>query len=82
MSEINAVVVCNCAHVSPTMPTCRNEHLYDCPVAEVQRDAAIARIASAAEQDRRAGSPWDTATLKARLLSAMRPPEPEGRIDA
>lgn len=28
-----AGIVCNCAHVAPTMPTCRSEHLPDCPIA-------------------------------------------------
>lgn len=33
MTEIR----CNCSHVPPTMPTARSEHLYDCPVATLQR---------------------------------------------
>lgn len=31
MSEVR----CDCADVPPTMPTCRDEHLIDCPVAVV-----------------------------------------------
>lgn len=26
-------IVCNCASVPPTMPTCRDYHLPDCPIA-------------------------------------------------
>lgn len=28
-------IECNCAHVPPTMPTCRDTHLLTCPVAQV-----------------------------------------------
>ena len=26
-------IVCNCASIPPTMPTCRDYHLPDCPIA-------------------------------------------------
>lgn len=31
-------VCCNCAHVSPTMPTCRDWHLPTCPFFLLQRE--------------------------------------------
>ena len=43
---------CNCAHIPPTMPTCRMEHLIDCPAriaAELaDKDAMSRGVAEAA----------------------------------
>lgn len=40
MPQDGPYVKCDCAHVPPTMPTARSEHLYDCPVAAYRRLAA------------------------------------------
>lgn len=33
METTTPALVCNCAAKSPTMPTCRDKHLADCPAA-------------------------------------------------
>jgi hypothetical protein len=53
-------VVCNCAHIPPTMPTCRSEHLIDCPVAVVLALADTERMSAAHEEIGRLTRAGDT----------------------
>lgn len=43
-------VICNCSLIPPTMPTCRTEHLVDCPVAVVMALADTERMTAMSDE--------------------------------
>lgn len=43
-------IVCDCADVPPTMPTCRSEHLIDCPVRVAAAVANTEMMVRASEE--------------------------------
>lgn len=45
-------IVCNCADIPPTMPTCRDEHLTTCPVFGASRIAALEAKVAAMEREK------------------------------
>jgi hypothetical protein len=53
-------VECNCADIPPTMPTCRTEHLVDCPVAVVAALHDTERMRAAHEEAGRLMRAGDT----------------------
>jgi hypothetical protein len=76
MDEVNrAPVICDCAEVSPTMPTCRDRHLWDCPVAFRLRYEAMLAAGTDPEKMEQIAGPWlgqaESAALRTRSLARL-----------